>query len=155
MGDLGDLQRDLTRFAALLGSDDVQHAIGKAAKGAALKEAERGLGIDRSFSGFARKAPLGAGYDTGMPVVLNLRPAGLWYLADEGRKRRGRINPRRSRTRRGEHAAVMTPRGPRAFSTYGPSRGRSVLTKLMKRLEDDVPEAAERAIDEMARKVLG
>ena len=103
MADLADLSRDLSRLLDDL--EPLQHAVGGFAKETAQDEVQRALGNDRSFSGLRRKAALGAGYDTSSPVILNLRPAGLWFLADEGRKRRKRIFPR---TRDGRQAVIST-----------------------------------------------
>lgn len=115
--DLAALRRDL---AGLLDdTEPLQHAVGMFGKEQASDVVSRTLGGDMQFSGLARKVKLASGYDTGSPVVLNLRPAGLWVLADKGRKRSGRIVPKK----RGGKLAVTTPRGPRRSSTYGPSRG--------------------------------
>ena len=139
--DLSGLARGLD--SALGDLEPMQHVIGQAGKKAAITELGKALGPDRRFSGFRRKVTLNAGYDVGTPVMLNMRPGGLVILADEGRKRRGDIRPRRGRGRR---RAVLTPQGPRAYSSYGPSRGLKVIDKTVKRATDDIPKALSGAI---------
>jgi hypothetical protein len=120
---------------------------GVAGKKAALDAAAKALGGDRRFSGMRKKTALSAGYDVNGPssVSINLRPAGLWMLAEDGRKRSGPIYPRRG-ARKGSGAAygraVMTPYGPRARSSYGPSRGSGAVSDVEDRAKRDVPKAA-------------
>lgn len=134
---------DLNDLSVRLGSalDDLepmQHVIGQAGKKAALTTFRKSLGADMRMSGFRRKnVKLSAGYDVGQPVLLNLRPKGLVMLADHGRKRSDRIVPRK----RGKKSAVLTPRGPRAYSSYGPSRGLKVIDHTVKRATEDIPKA--------------
>lgn len=154
------LSSDLAALGKLVSdSPTLQHKIGGAAKTAALEVAAKDLGPDRSFSGFPRKVPLNAGYDTGTPVVLHLRPAGLWSLAQDGRKRSGAILPKKGRRnlarRRGKTTAVMTPRGPRYRSSFRPTKGHKTIDDLMKRLDKDVPDALLEGVNDASRKVFG
>jgi hypothetical protein len=120
---------------------------GAGGKNAALEAASKSLGGDRRFSGMKRKTALSAGYDVSGPssVVINLRPAGLWMLAESGRNKSGAIYPRRG-NRKGSGAvrgrAVMTPFGPRARSSYMPSRGLGTVSDVEGRAKRDVPRAA-------------
>lgn len=148
MNDLADLSRDLNRLLDNL--EPLQHAIGKFGKDTALESVERALGNDRSFSGLRRKAKLGAGYDLGNPVVLNLRPAGLWFLADEGRKRSKRIFPRK----RGGKQALSTPQGPRAWSTSTPSKGHKTLQRTIDGIEKGIVKAANDGLTDLINKVF-
>lgn len=120
----------------------------------ALDTVRGDLGPDLAFSGFARKVRLGAGYDIGNPVVVNLRPAGLWFLAEDGRKRRKKIMPKSRRGAKSPpHAkAVKTPQGWRAYSNSGPSRGHRTLTTTVQRIENGIVEAAEKGVNEMITK---
>lgn len=127
--------------------EPLQHAVGLFGKETALETVSKALGSDRAFSGLRRRARLGAGYDLGTPVILNLRPAGLWFLADDGRKRRGKITPRR----RGGKRAVMTPRGPRASSSYGRSRGLRVLLDTEDAIDRGIERAAYDGLDQLLR----
>lgn len=112
---------------------------GLAGKKAALEAASADLGGDRAFSGLRRKAPLGVGYDVdGATVHINFRPAGLWRLAEQGRRSSGTIQPRR----RGGRRAVLTPLGPRAGSSYRQSRGLGTFTEAVKDAQREVPKAA-------------
>jgi hypothetical protein len=149
MADLADLRRDLQRL--IDNSEPMRHAVGQFAKEAALDAAAKDLGADRAFSGWRRKVSLGAGYDLGNPVVLNLRPAGMWFLAEDGRKRTKRIFPKK----RGGKKAVMTPRGPRAYSTSKRSRGLHTLTDAENAINKGIVKAAENGLNEMTRKVFG
>lgn len=149
MADLGDLRRDLQRLVD--NTEPMQHAIGQFAKETALDGAAKDLGADRSFSGWRRKVALGAGYDLGTPVVLNLRPAGMWFLAEDGRKRNKRIYPKK----RGGKKAVMTPRGPRAYSTSKRSKGLGTITDVERAIDKGIVKAAEKGLNEMTRKVFG
>ena len=141
--DLGSLQKDLT--AIFEQSEPLQHAIGQFGKEEAIDVIQRALGSDQAFSGLRRRVKLGAGYDIGKPVVLNLRPVGLWFLADEGRKRSKKVYPRR----RGGKQAVLTPDGPKAWFQSGRSRGHKVLVKTEKNIEAGIVDAAEKGLDKM------
>jgi hypothetical protein len=125
---------------------------GQAGKKAALGAAADDLGGDRRFSNMRRKTALSAGYDDlgDTRVQINFRPAGLWKLAEDGRRKSGKIRPRgRSNGRR---RAVMTPLGPRASSSYGPSRGLGTFTDANKDARREVPKAASTAFrDEIGR----
>lgn len=145
--DLSALAGDLRTL--LDQAEPLQHAVGQFGKETATDVVQRQLGADRSLSGMRRRVRLSAGYDTGSPVVLNLRPAGLWTLADKGRRRRGKITPRR----RGGFVAVMTPRGPRASSSSTPSRGLNVVRDTERDIDAGVERAAADALgDLIARK---
>ncbi len=107
-GDLRSLSVTLNGLLSDL--EPVQLAVGLAAKDAAHEAIERAVGGDRRMSGIrSKRAKLGAGFDLGNPIVLNLRPKGLIILADGGRKNRSVIYPRSRRRRRGRPAALMTP----------------------------------------------
>ena len=148
MSDLATLRKDFTRL--LDDIEPLQHAIGMFGKETALDEVQRALGSDKQFSGFARKVTLGAGYDTGNPVVLNLRPAGLWFLADEGRKRRKTIVPKR----RSGKKALRTPQGARASSTSAPSRGHKTYTRTLDGIEKGIVKAANDGLSDVINKVF-
>lgn len=136
LGDFGRKVSGLTDPASLR---RVVTAGAQAGKTAALKAAAADLGGDRAFSGLRRKAPLGAGYDTrGTEAVINFRPAGLWRLADQGRRRSGVIAPRK----RGGRRAVLTPDGPRARSSYRSSRGLGTYNDAVHDAQRTVPKAA-------------
>ncbi len=127
----------------------IMNKAGMAGKKAALEAASDDLGGDRSFSGMRRKAPLGAGYDVeGDLVRVNFRPAGLWNLADKGRRSSGPIRPRKKR-------AVLTPQGPRARSSYGPSRGLGTVRDAFKKAHRDVPKAAAQQFHAEVARVVG
>jgi hypothetical protein len=125
----------------------IANKAGEAGKKAALAEATSSLGGDRRFSGMRRGAALNAGYDAvgASAVKLNLRPAGLWVLAEAGRRNSGGIFPRRGSRKGGVviyGRAVMTPRGPRARSSYGKSRGLKTFSHTVDRAKREVPDAA-------------
>jgi hypothetical protein len=152
----------------------VQMQAGMAAKNdAALWVAKQALGEDRAMSNFRQgRVKLGAGFDVERTdVVLHLRPAGAWVLADAGRKksgqimrvrevqrttRAGNVRTRKVRVVEGGRSggAVLTPQGPRASSTYGPSRGLRVIARTAKRAEQVVFDAAQDAIAFEAAQAL-
>lgn len=146
MATLDAVRKDLA--GALDDLEPVQHAIGQFAKTEALDAASRDLGGDRQLSGMTRKAKLGAGYDLGQPVVLNLRPAGLWFLVEDGRKRRGVINVKR----RSGKEAVLTPQGPRRRATYSRSRGLSTLTDTYNAVDRGIVKAADEGVAETLKR---
>jgi hypothetical protein len=146
VADLADLRRDLGRLLDNL--EPLQHAVGGFAKEEALDAVRRDLGGDMAFSGWRRKVKLGAGYDIGKPVILNLRPAGMWFLAEDGRKRSKKFGPKR----RGGKKAVLTPRGPRANSTSTRSRGLNTLTDTQQAIERGIVKAAEQGMNEIIVK---
>ena len=145
MTQLGDLAVELRKLGDI---EPIQHAVGLFGKDTALDAVAKDLGRDRQFSNWKRPVALGAGYDLGNPVVLNLRPAGLWFLAEDGRKRRGTIKPRRGSGK----LAVMTPQGPRRRSTYSRSRGLSTITDTLTAIDRGIVRAAEKGRDDMIRK---
>lgn len=158
--DLGSLRLSLDHFLDRSSVERLQHAAGQAAKEAALNEAARDLGGDRSFSGMRRRQSLGAGYDTGPDgAFINLRPKGLWILADWGRKRlppQGKVyaslSPTGRKRRKGTNfaSALNTPWGPRfsvRASTWG---GHQTRFRAEVRWETEVPEAIE---DDLAKQI--
>jgi hypothetical protein len=129
---------------------DVQHAMGAVGKTAALEQATRDLGADRAFSGFGRIVPLSAGYELGDPVVVNLRPEGLWILAESGRRRTGQIRPK-ARRRRGNRrprgrAAVGSGGRFVAVGRYGPSRGLNTISDTVALIDTRLPDAVATAV---------
>jgi hypothetical protein len=130
----------------------VAEAGGMAAKKASLAAASKDLGGDRRMSGMRSKASLGVGFDyaSGTTVEVNFRPAGLWKLADEGRRSQGTILPRK----RGGKQAVLTPMGPRALSHYSQSRGLGTFKDAVKASEKVVPRAAFKQFQAEIRKAL-
>lgn len=146
MASLDAVRKDLA--GALDDLEPVQHAIGQFAKSEALDAVAKDVGADRQLSGMTRKAKLGAGYDLGQPVVLNLRPAGLWFLIEDGRKRRGRITVKRRSGKR----AVLTPQGPRRSSSYSPSRGLSTLTDTYNAIDRGIEKAADQGVNDLLKR---
>jgi hypothetical protein len=158
----GDLAAELGKFERKLYdtvSGDalrrIQHAGGKAAKDAGLDAASDKLGADRAMSNFrGGRVRLGVGYDlTGTASVdVNFRPAGLWKLADEGRRKTVTVRPKR----RGGKKAVLTPFGPRASARVGPSRGLGVLRTSIARAQVETPRAAFKQLQsELGRQFRG
>lgn len=152
MSDLAALRIDLQRL--LDNTEPLQHAVGQFAKTTALEQVAKDLGSDLAFSGWKSKVRLGAGYDLGTPVVLNLRPAGMWFLAEDGRKRRQRITPKRRRAAKNppHPKAVRTPFGWRAYSNSGPSRGHRTITTARDRIDDGIVTAASEGLNDLVRK---
>jgi hypothetical protein len=141
--ELPALSRDLQRLLDDL--EPLQHAVGQFAKTEALDQAARDLGADRAFSGWRRKVALGAGYDLGTPVVINLRPAGLWSLAETGRRRTKKIKPRNGR-------AVRTPKGLRKSSTSRPSRALRTISTVEQNIGNGIERAAADGMNDVIRK---
>lgn len=162
----GDLVPDeLTAFAhrlSTLTDPDALRRIadkgGMAGKKAALDAAARDLGGDRRFSGMRRKVALSAGYDIqGTAAHINMRPAGLWILAESGRQQSGPIYPRGgARKGRGpvRGRAVRTPQGIRARSSYGPSRGLDTFSDAVRDARRDVPKAAAKQFTDEVRRIV-
>ena len=99
-----------------------------------------------------RKVALSAGYDDAGAgrVEIKFRPAGMWNLAEQGRRGTKPILPRK----RGGDRAVMTPQGPRARSTSTPSRGLGTLKDAMRDAQTEVPKAAAKQFTDEVRKVV-
>ena len=136
----------------------ITRAAGFAAKDAGLSAAVDKLGSDRAMSGYkGGRIKLGVGFDTGSwRVDINHRPKGLWLLADEGRKRSGPIYPRRGRRKSIAPVpgrAVLTPFGPRAASSFGPSKGTGVFKLAAARERDAAPKAAFNQLQAELRRV--
>lgn len=142
----GDAQRRIVRAAGL------------AAKDAAVDAAETKLGSDRAMSNWRRgSVPLKAGFDeAGWTLSVNHRPGGLWKVADQGRQRAGVIAPRRNgrKTRTATKGrAVLTPFGPRALSSYGPSRGTGVFRLAAAKERSAAPAAAWRQLSAELKRI--
>lgn len=127
----------------------VMRAGGQAGKEAGLKAAVIKLGADRAMSNFrwGHRVPLKAGYDvTESRVEINHTPKGVWLLADKGRFNGGRIYPRTANGRKGRKAvkgrALRTPEGPRAASSYTPSKGTNVFKLAAAMEREAVPKGA-------------
>lgn len=153
-----------TRLYSLVDDDAmrrISRRAGFAGKDAALDAARQKLGEDRAMRNFkSGKVRLGAGFDQGVrstEVVITHRPAGVWSLADKGRNASGSIYPRNGR-RKGSKTqpgrAVMTPEGPRAKSSFGPSRGTGVFRKAAAMERDRIPEAAFKQLQVEIGKVV-
>lgn len=127
--------------------EQISHAMGLAGKKAAADAVRADLGADLRMSNMRSKAKLSSGYDIEPHgVTLHLRPAGLWNLADKGRRRSGRIRPRNGR-------ALRTPQGPRALSSYRPSRGLNTIDDALTIMQTEVPKAADKAVAELVAKL--
>lgn len=151
--ELGDFGRRVEKIVGRPALDRIMSKAGGAGKKAALDAASAKLGGDRRMSNFRRgRGPaLGAGYDiVGQEVHVNLRPAGMWKLAQSGRRSSGIIRPKR----RGGKKALMTPWGPRATSSYGPSRGLKVWDDAVDKAGRDVPKAAARQFSDEVRRAM-
>lgn len=124
-------------------------AAGMAGKAAALEAAASDLGGDRAFSGLGRKVALSAGFDDvgGSQIRLNFRPAGLWKLAEAGRRPGKAILPRRAK-------ALTTPEGLRSRSTTGAWGGKGTYTKAVRTARVVVPKAAFKQFQVEVAKVV-
>lgn len=148
-GELIDFGARIARITDPAAMGRVTLAAGMAAKTAALAAAAADLGSDRSFSGLGRKVPLGAGFDevSWSMIRLNLRPAGLWKLAESGRRGGKVIRPRRA-------GALSTPQGPRASSTVGAWGGKGTYSSAVRAARVAVPKAAFKAFQVEVAKVV-
>jgi len=141
---------DFAQRVASLTDGDVLNRMadkgGTAGKKAGLERARRDLGADLAFSGWRRKVKLGIGWDrSGVGrVVINYRPAGIWVIADEGRRGGKQIKPRRGREPSAppHPKAVRTPQGFRARSTVGAWGGKGTLKDAIAAARREVPRAA-------------
>lgn len=128
---------------------------GRAGKSISLEHIEAAAGTDRIMSNFrlhrASGVRLNAGYDhvpgSDAAVIVNMRPKGPMVLLSSGRNARGLIDTDR-------YQAVMTPFGPRAYSTYGPSQGTGVIGKARAEMERELPRVANRAHQDEIRKAI-
>lgn len=150
-GSIASLRIDLSKFLDDDATDELKEIAGMAAKEAALDVAERDLGSDRAFSGFKRRnARLDAGFDIedGPRVVLNLRPKGLWMLANDGRRantgkaKGGIIQP----GPRAKSSVMRTPWGPRANVKSSKSRGLGTLADAENAVERETFKAVDAAL---------
>jgi hypothetical protein len=165
---LDGIARNLERTLTAAELRPVAGAAGQAAKAVATRTLVEVLGGDMAMSNLTARGGvprrLGVGYDVaadGQAVTVNHRPAGLWVLADDGRKRAGVIFPRSATGRRGKAArrgaalAVPGADRPRSSSRYTASRGTGVLRKAIAREYDAAPEAAADAYTVALRRAMG
>lgn len=145
MGDFDAVGRWVDKVEKVVAGDAQKRmlkAMGEAGKQAALESARSSLGGDRKMRNL-KGAALSADYDGGEAV----RFSGPWRLAEEGRRRSGRIVPRRKR-------AVLTPRGPRAHSRYGRSRGLKTYSNAVDKARTTVSKAGhDQLVDEIGRAI--
>lgn len=122
---------------------------GMAGKKVALEAAASDLGADRAFSGLGRRVSLSAGFDDAgsTQIKLNLRPKGLWMLAERGRRPGKPILPKRA-------LALNTPEGPRAASTTGAWGGKGTYTDAVNDARREVPKAAAKQFRVEVAKVV-
>ena len=151
----------LRKLESTLGEDArrrIMRAAGGEAKKGGLSAAEDTLGADRAMSNFKRgRVPLRLGYDeASWQLSMNHRPVGVWFLAERGRKASGaiypRVNGRKSRIA-SNGRAVVTPQGPKASSSYGPSRGLRTFTIAAARERKGGTDGAWRALQAEFRRI--
>ena len=114
-GELADFGNRIAQIVDPAALQRISAKAGKEAKEAIEKAASGDLGGDRKMSNLRRGGRLTAKVSEGQTTSVDLTPSGQWGLAQSGRRSSGKIRPR--------GRAVLTPRGPRAWSSYGPSRG--------------------------------
>lgn len=148
-GELVDFGNRIAKLTDRAAVGRIVLAAGLAGKATALEAAASDLGGDRAFSGLGRNVSLSAGFDDvgTTQIRLNFRPAGLWMLAEHGRRPGKTILPR-------NRQALSTPAGPRARSTVGAWGGKGTYTKAVREARVVVPKAAFKAFQlEVARVV--
>lgn len=159
MDELADFGRRLSTLTDSAATGRIANKAGMAGKKAAMDAAADDLGGDRAFSGMRRRVQLSAGYDDAGQgrVQINFRPVGLWKLAEAGRRRSGPIYPRAG-SRKGlgvtKGRAVRTPEGPRARSSFKPSRGLNTFSDAVKDARREVPKAAAEQFRDEIRRVV-
>lgn len=137
-GELGAWGSKLTKLLDAPAMGRITHAVGMASKKEAGQAAQHSLGSDSAMSNLkGGKAPLRTGFDTTESQVT-VKFTGPWKLAESGRKKSGPIYPKKGNSKgKGLVAgrAVMTPKGPRARSGYGPSKGLNTLSDASTAIE--------------------
>lgn len=148
-GELVDFGNRIAKITDASALRNIRFAAGMAGKTAVLAAAAADLGGDRAFSGLGRRVPLGTGFDDvgSTAVALNFRPAGLWMLAERGRRPGATIIPIRAR-------ALSTPQGPRARSTVGAWGGKGTYSSAVRAARIVVPKAAFKAFQLEVAKVV-
>jgi hypothetical protein len=138
MGELGAWGSKLAKMLDPASMGRIEHAVGMAAKKKTGEAAQRSLGSDSAMSNLkGGKAPLRSGFDTDGSSV-SVKFTGPWRLAESGRKASGPIYPKKGKGK-GKGVlvgrAVLTPKGPRASSRYGPSKGLNTLSDASDAIE--------------------
>jgi hypothetical protein len=151
MDQLADFGRRLEGIVDTGAKSRIMNKAGAAGKKSALDAAADDLGGDRAMSNLRKgRARLSAGYDAGIGATTVIKFRGPWKLANDGRRASGAIWPKA----RGGKRAVMTPMGPRARSSYHPSRGLNTYDDAVKDARREVPKAAFRQLQaEIAKAV--
>jgi hypothetical protein len=151
MNELGDFGRRLVGVMSGASMSRIQNKAGAAGKKSALDAAADDLGGDRAMSNLRKgRARLSAGYDAGIGATTVINFRGPWKLANDGRRASGAIWPKA----RGGKRAVMTPQGPRARSSYRPSRGLGTYDDAVKDAQREVPKAAFRQMQAEIARVI-
>lgn len=146
-GPLGQLGDDLAELVDTSAVAEYADAGGLASKEATLRVARSAVGADLSLSGMRRRTRLGVGYDVERSgLTVNLRPAGLWLLTSNGRRRARKVT-----TRKRGAAALGTPWGPRETVAGSTSPGKHTIPLA----EEAIGRAAFAAIDEAITSRIG
>jgi hypothetical protein len=151
-GDLGDLARKLNQVQQGVDNPRVIRAAGMAAKKATLEVARGVSGGDGRLSGWGKRGvKLGAGYDEAGSgrVQINLRPAGVWKVMEDGRRGGKVVRPKRKKVK-----AFATPYGPRASFRLGATSGKGAITKAAKESRGEAVKAASREVNQILREVF-
>lgn len=145
-GELTEFADRISKITDPAALSRVRGKAGYAGKRAGLDTVASDLGGDRAFSGFGRRVSAGIGYDEigSTTVLLKFRPAGIWKLADTGRRGGKTIVSRRGLGGAGSgHApAVRTPDGWRRSATLGEWGGKGTLKAAVAKARVEVPKAA-------------
>jgi hypothetical protein len=149
-GEVETLDRKLRSILAPEAQRRIVFKAGMTGKKGALLAVAHDLGSDRRFSGMRRKVSLNVGFDPiGVDKVeLKLRPAGLWKLAQAGRRGSKRVGSTRRR------GPFRTPHGFRAAFESRPSRGLHTIDSAARDGSRGAGLAADRATQAEIRRAL-
>ncbi|CAN5838328.1 hypothetical protein BH24ACT5_BH24ACT5_04800 [soil metagenome] len=135
-GELSKAGADIERIFSVASLRRASQAAADVGKTSAEDVADQAIG-GGTFSGMPgrRLATVETVRDDG--ARIDFVPAGLWMLAEQGRRRAvAKVTPRSAAA-----AALRTPWGPRASVKGSTSPGKQALTKAYDRITDAVPEA--------------
>lgn len=146
-----------------LTDDAVSHAMGKAAKKIAEREASADLGGDPKFSGWS--ARLDTRYDIVGPGKVLFKPtprsAGPWTVATVGRNQGNApgfagpgVNRSTGLTARTKSGGVRKVRARRAKRWNGVTAGKGTADRAVARIESEVPKIVERHVRSVIRRTL-
>ena len=144
------------------GLNEVEKAVDAAAQDIAVRAASADLGGDASFSGWRRNKPIPLAVHTekwkggaGVIILPTRQTAGLWTVAESGRKAYARGERRQSGTRTRKKDGVVVAKYRKVGRNLGATSGKSTASDAVGMFRSTIPTVISREITKSISKYLG